>query len=389
MRTLRKNNHDKVIFLIHFSYMYNMKGGFKIWSTIVDYFLILGAIIGVGFASGKEICVFFFDFGGASLIGLLAFGLLYVYLFFVIQHISHKLQINSYDKFNAEMFGKLCKATNVVLLINFIITSAGMLAGADYLFETFFNVGYKIPSLILSVVTLVLLVGGIDKIKLVANIIIPVMLAVIVINSIGNITPQNVHMEITAQNGVMAIYYGLLFGVNNFVAAMPMLFETKLQRKGKLAVIVSICVVILLNILVFASNNFTTEMPMFELSENISPAFYYIYFATLVMALFSTLVICSYNTQKIICKNKKSIFVAILVVLINLIISNCGYHFIVQYLYVVSRIISGLYIVVLIILMIYKLIKFKINKKQNKIKNNQLKIVKKIKNLTISKNYFI
>lgn len=336
-----------------------MKGGCKLWSTIVDYFLILGAIIGVGFASGKEICVFFFDFGGASLIGLLAFGLLYVYLFFVIQHISHKLKINSYDEFNAKMFGKLCKLTNVVMLINFIITSAGMLAGADYLFETFFDVKYKVPSIVLSVITFVLLIGGINKIKLVANIIIPLMLAVIVINSIGNTTPQNVHMEISVQNGVMAIYYGLLFGVNNFVAAMPMLFETKLKSKGKLFVILTICVVILLNILVFASNNFSTSMPMFELSKNISPWFYYIYFATLIMALFSTLVICSYNTYKIVAKDKKSLFIISLVVLVNLIISNLGYNFIVQYLYVISGIISGVYIVALIVMMIVNLIKFK------------------------------
>ena len=70
-----------------------MKGGNKIWSTVVDYFLILGAIIGVGFASGKEICVFFFDFGAASIIGLIAFSLLYIYLFFIIQHINKKLCI--------------------------------------------------------------------------------------------------------------------------------------------------------------------------------------------------------------------------------------------------------------------------------------------------------
>ena len=43
-----------------------MKGGNKLWSTVVDYFLILGAIIGVGFASGKEICVFFFDYQGSD-----------------------------------------------------------------------------------------------------------------------------------------------------------------------------------------------------------------------------------------------------------------------------------------------------------------------------------
>ncbi len=359
-----------------------MKGGFKLWSTIVDYFLILGAIIGVGFASGKEICVFFFDFGGASLIGLLAFGLLYVYLFFVIQHISHKLKIKSYDQFNAKMFGRLCKFTNIVMLINFTITSAGMLAGADYLFENFFDFGYKVPSIILSVLTFVLLIGGINKIKIVANVIIPLMLAVIVINSIHNITPQNVHMEITVQNGVMAVYFGLLFGVNNFVAAMPMLFETKLKSKGKLVVILSICAVILLNILVFASNNFSTSMPMFELSENVSPWFYYVYFSTLIMALFSTLIICSFNAHNIISKNKKSLFTIAIVVLTNLIISNLGYNFIVRYLYVVSGIISGVYVIALIVMIIIHLIKFKnYNIRKNNLK--KLFIYKNIKNINL------
>ncbi|MBQ9795639.1 MAG: hypothetical protein IJW36_01580 [Clostridia bacterium] len=370
-----------------------MKGGKNLWSTVVDYFLILGAIIGVGFASGKEICVFFFDFGGASLIGLIAFGLLYIYLFFVIQHISYKLHINSYDEFNSQLFGKLCKLTKFVMLINFLITSAGMLAGADYLFDTFFGVKYRIPSIVLSVIAFAILLGGINKIKIIANIIIPIMLAVIVINSIKNITPQNVHMDITVQNGVMTVYYGLLFGVNNFVAAMPMLFETKLKSKGKLAVILSICIVILLNILVFASNNFSTEMPMFELSANVSPWFYYIYFTTLVMALFSTLVICSYNANNIVSRGKKSLFTIGLVVISNLIISNLGYDFIVQYLYVVSGIISAIYVVSLIILIIFKLAQFRINKKRF-IKNKKLvfKIKKHIKicnNKELNLHFFI
>ncbi len=347
-----------------------MKSGNKLWSTVVDYFLILGAVIGVGFASGKEICVFFFDFGGASLLGLLAFGLLYVYLFFVIQHISRKLKANSYDKFNQALFGKLCKLTNIILLINFVITSAGMLAGADYLFETFFKVGYKIPSLILSVITFVLLIGGIEKIKTVSNVIVPIMLAVIVINSIGNTTPQNVSLDISLQNGAVAIYYGLLFGVNNFVAAMPMLFETKLKSKGKSFVILTICLVILLNLIVFAGNVFTTDMPMFELSKNISPWFYYVYFATLIMALTSTLVICSFNTYKILSKQKKSIFIIALVVILNLIISNFGYSFIVQYLYVCSGIISGVYVIALMVLMTIKLIQLKINKNKKIIQKN-------------------
>ncbi len=360
-----------------------MKGG-KIWSTIVDYFLILSAIIGVGFASGKEICVFFFDFGGASLIGLLSFGLLYIYLFFVIEYVRRKLALNSYNEFNAKIFGKLSKLSNIVMLINFAITCAGMLAGADYLFATFFGIGYKIPSTILTVVTLLLLIGGIDKIKGVANFIIPVMIAAIVINSIGNITPQNVHMEITMKNSMMAVYYGLLFGVNNFVAALPVLFETKLKSKGKLLVIFSICLIILLNILVFACNSFSTDMPMFELSANVHSAFYYVYFVTLILALFSTLMICSYNMQTILLKNKKSLFGSIMIVLFNLLLSNVGYGFIVKYLYVVSGLISGIFVVLLIVLMIIKLIKFKSNDKLKAIRQKIIKNPKKY--LKIAKN---
>ncbi len=350
-----------------------MRSGFKLWSTIVDYFLILSAIIGVGFASGKEICVFFFDFGGASILGLCAFAVLYIYLFFVIQYINHKLNINSYDKFNSIVFGKFCKLTNIVLLINFIITSAGMLAGADYLFKTFFNIGHKIPSTILNLLTFILLIGGIKKIKAIANLIVPVMLTVIVINSLNNITPQNVHMEVVVQNGAMAIYYGILFGVNNFVAAMPMLFETKLKSKGKLFVILSVCIIILLNILVFASNSFSTSMPMFELSANVSIWFYYIYFLTLMLALFSTLVISSYNSYKIISKGKKSTFIIGFIVIINLIISNLGYNFIVDYLYVLSGIISGIYVLALIIMMIICMLKFRKNKHLNKKCKNKFK----------------
>ena len=327
----------------------------KLWSTVVDYFLILSAIIGVGFASGKEIGVFFFNFGKMSIVSLLCFGLLYVYLFFVISYVKNKLSLNSYNDFNAKIFGSLSKFCTIVMLVNFAITSAGMLAGADYLFKTFFGVGHKIPSMVLSVITFCLLLGGIEKIKSVANFIIPVMIATIVLNSIGNINPTNVHFDVCNQSSVVAVFYGLLFGVNNFVAALPILFEVKLKSKGKLLVILTICLIILLNILMLASNNFSTDMPMFELSKNISVSFYYIYFATLVLALFSTLMICSYNMQTILFKNQSS-FGAGVVVLFNLILSQVGYNFIVQYLYVASGMISAIFVVLMIVMIVVKLL---------------------------------
>ncbi len=335
--------------------------------TVVDYFLILGAIIGVGFASGKEIYVFFFQFGGASLIGLVAFGLLYVYLFFVIDYIKHKLKIGSYSQFNAIIFGRMTKLTNIFIIINFTITSAGMLAGADYMFKTFFNVGYKIPSIVLSVLAFVIILGGIEKIKLVSNIIVPIMLFAIVINGLKNINPQNVNLGINQGTTYIAVFYGILFGVNNFATALPIFFESGQKKLGRIFSILTICGIVLISILVLASNTFVSDMPMFEASANVSKTFYYIYFVTLILALFSTLMVCAYNNYKILSHNKKSIFVALIVVVANLILSNIGYGFIVRYLYVVSGIISAVYVLILVVMILIKLIQYK----RIKDKNNQ------------------
>ncbi len=326
---------------------------------MVDYFLILGAIIGVGFASGKEIYVFFFQFGGASLVGLIAFGLLYVYLFFVINYIKHKLNLGSYNQFNAAIFGRLTKITNVFVIINFTITSAGMLAGADYLFETFFNIGYKIPSVVLSILAFVIVLGGIDKIKLVSNIIVPVMLFAIVVNGIKNITPQNVNLSINMSTMHLAVFYGILFGVNNFATALPIIFQSNQKAMGRVVSIFTICGIILISILVLASRTFTTDMPMFEASASVSKTFYYLYFVTLILAIFSTLMVCTYNNYTIISGNKKSPFIALVIVLSNFILSNVGYGIIVRYLYVLSGIISGVYVLMLIIMIAVRLIKYK------------------------------
>lgn len=343
----------------------------NVWQTVVDYFLILGAIIGVGFASGKEIYVFFFQFGGASLIGLVAFGLLYVYLFFIIDYIKHKLSLNSYNEFNAAIFGKLTKITNVFIIINFTITSAGMLAGADYLFENFFNIGYSIPSIVLSVLAFVIVLGGIEKIKLVSNIIVPIMLFAIVINGLKNITPQNVNLNINISTIHLAIFYGLLFGLNNFATALPIIFESNQKRVGRVFSILTISGIILISILVLASHTFTTDMPMFEASKTVGKVFYYVYFVTLIMAIFSTLVVCTYNNYKIISPSKKSPFIAAIIVLANFILSNVGYGIIVRYLYVLSGIISGVYIIVLIVMVVIKLIKYgRSNNNPQKNKNN-------------------
>lgn len=331
-----------------------MRSGEK-WSTIVDYFLILSAIMGVGFASGKEICVFFFDFGKYSVLGLLAFGLLYIYLFLMVDYIKNKLKVKTYDAFNERVMGKFCKVSNILLIVNFLILCAGMLSGADYLFIT--RGANRLPSIVLCILTFITLLSGIKGVRVCANIIIPVLLAVIVLNFVGNLKPNNVSLPEVKTSWVIAVFYGLLYGVNNFLPLLPTLFLCDFKKKGRVFTAVSITAIMLLCVLMFASNTFSTSMPMFELSKNISNKFYIVYFVALVMALFSTLMICSYNAYALICNNRKSVFVAGIVVMAIFSLSNFGYEFVIKYLYVVSAVASGVYVLILTIFVGFYLIR--------------------------------
>ena len=332
-----------------------MSSGRK-WSTLVDYFLVLSSIVGVGFASGKEICVFFFDFGGFSFLGLIAFAVLYIYLFWLIDYIRIKLALNSYSDFNKIIFGRFCKITNIAMIVNFVITCALMTSGADYIFLIFLGLGYRLPTIILSVFGFIILLGGIDKIKVVANIMIPILIAVIVMNSIKNITPENVNFEIINKNAFMAVYYGLLFGVNNFIVALPIVFQTRKHFKSKFAVILSVALIILCNLLVLGSNNFSSDMPMLELSKNVSKSFYYIYFIALCVAIFTTFIICLFNTYSICTKNEKSVLIILLIIIFNLFLSSFGYNFLVKYLYLVSSLFSAVYVVIMLLNIFFILI---------------------------------
>jgi len=48
-----------------------------------------------------------------------------------------------------------------------------------------------------------------------------------------------------------------------------------------------------------------------------------------------------------------------------LLVSNLGYDYIVKYLYVISGMISGVYVIILVLLMMFKIIQLKKQQKQS------------------------
>ena len=157
----------------------------KLKVLLFDVFFIVSGLIGVGFATGKEISHFFIS-GYNIIIATIIFFAVFVILCWYFFHIKNKYNISTLTEINKLAFGKYYKWCNVLLLITFIVTNAAMLAGCDNLAKTYLNLNIPVISLFLSLVTFFIVLGGVNKIKYIANIIMPILILVIIINATFN-----------------------------------------------------------------------------------------------------------------------------------------------------------------------------------------------------------
>lgn len=106
-------------------------------------FVIIGTLIGAGFASGQEIYVFFFSFGIRGLFGVLISSILMGLVIYQTLKIINKYQINNYKDFLDILLSRNKDIKNIInLLVNIfiLVTFFIMIAGFGAYFEQEFSV---------------------------------------------------------------------------------------------------------------------------------------------------------------------------------------------------------------------------------------------------------
>lgn len=327
----------------------------KLKILLYDLFFVVSAIIGVGFATGREISHFFLA-GKNLVLAVAIFFIVFVLLSLFFLKTKQKHNINSLSQLNKLAFGKYNEIGNIVLMVLLIVTSSAMLSGCDNLIKTYLGINIPFGSLFLSAITFFVVVGGVVRIKSIANIVMPLLIGLIVLNACVNI---NFSLE---SNGslILDIAYPIIFCCENFIMLISVLLNTK--SNSKVLGFVSgglISLVVLLSAL--AISNLNTDMPMLTLSGRGGNIFFLIYLIGVIFALFTTLEISTYNCWQINKKNKQNnIFVLLLIILTNQLMAYLGFNFIVVYLYTGVGILSAIYLIILIIRLII------VNKKQTK-----------------------
>ena len=269
-------------------------------NSIKAILIIIGTVIGAGFASGQEINSFFAQYGRNGFYGLCLSNILTSIIIYKILKKADKENINNYkgliEKSNKTKVIKnlLNNVVNIFLLMSFYIMISG--------FVTYFYQEFNIPKIITGIIVLVLCyitfsqrIEGISKVN---NIIVPILILIIVIFGIkSKFWEGNIINTLETNNKIIWFVKSIEYASYNSILLIPILISIKkyTQEKEKLiSITVSIILMILSTILYFILLNFkqamNTEIPLVTIAGQYGCMYRYAYGIVIIFAIYSTMI---------------------------------------------------------------------------------------------------
>ena len=157
--------------------------------------VIIGTIIGAGFASGKEIYNFFARYGIIGLIGIIASTIVTWIIIYSSLRIIKNNNITNNEDFVTQIKGKkiLYSFVNIFLLVSFYI----MIAGFSAYFKQEFNVSPYISSTVICILIYLILTQKTNGIVKLNTILVPILIMIMLYVSIkyANIGSIDINMS--------------------------------------------------------------------------------------------------------------------------------------------------------------------------------------------------
>lgn len=146
-------------------------------------FVIIGTLIGAGFASGQEIYTFFFSFGIKGLLGILISSSLIGITIYKTFRIVYKNNINNYGDFLNSFIKnkKINNITNSIINIFILVSFYIMIAGFGAYLQQEFNLNSIIGSCILAILCLILFKTNVNGLVKVNEILIPILIVIVIL----------------------------------------------------------------------------------------------------------------------------------------------------------------------------------------------------------------
>ena len=307
--------------------------------------LIIGALIGAGFASGQEIYSFFYAYGSSGILGIIVTCSLIGLLIYKSLQIIYDNNIENYSEFlrvfikNDKVVAVINNIMNILLLVTFYI----MIAGFGAYFQQEFEINKIIGSAILATLSAIVFFTSVKGVLKVSEFIVPVLLIFII--WIGGINLFTINMD----TKVLAVKSGwLLSSISycsyNMILLIPVLISIKKQIKYKSNIkYIALCCGILMmtmSMLIYMLlirtdiEISTLEMPIVYVIRTFFAKYKVVYAFIILASIFTTAISIGIGFFFFFCKNERSYPQFVLFMCItSLLVSKIGFSKLVNLLY--------------------------------------------------------
>lgn len=321
--------------------------------------VIIGALIGAGFASGQEIFSFFYIYGKNGIYGILIMSILIGIFIYKSLKIIYQKQVYNYNDFlnlfikNTKIRNVILWIVNVLLLVSFYI----MVAGFGAYFEQEIGINRIIGSIVLNLLCVIVFFSNIKGVLKASNLIVPFLIFFIFFIGIKNIVQiRTIDFYQMKNNWILSM---LIYNSYNFILLMPVLISlkkqiTKKKNIKKVSILVTIIILILSISIFFLLLNANIkeienqEMPIVYIISNYFNKYKKIYAFIVLASIFTTAISVGIGFLQNISKNSNSYPQFVLFMCItSLLMSNIGFSKLLNLIYPVFGYIGILQIVII------------------------------------------
>ena len=318
---------------------------------------LIGTFIGAGFASGKEIYLFFFKYQVYGILGIIVSAIFIGYIIYKVLNISKRNDICNYNEFlNYLIKNKLIKIIliniiDVFLIISFCIMVSGFSAFIYQEFNINIIIGF-IFMLICSYCAFKRKATGIIKIN---NILIPIIIFIIFfivikkvnlyeLNFINGLNGEGFNINNWKIENFKFLIFSILYANYNLLTIIPIVVTmsnvTKNKKETKYISIICSIIIFILSMSIFAilsQSNFNItnlEMPVVFIVGRYGIFYKYIYCLVVGIAIFTTAISVGYGYLQNYENNKEKYNKKIiLLILCSIIAIPIGFSKLIELLY--------------------------------------------------------
>ena len=328
--------------------------------------VIIGTLIGAGFISGQEMYAFFYSYGKKGLLGLCICSYLISFIIYKSLKIIVKRNITGYkqllnvlNKKSKRKYFNSAYITNIIINVFIFITFCIMISGFGAYFSQEIGMNSIIGSSILAIICFIVLMGNIQRIIKVNEILVPIIIIFIVIVGFCNLKTidiYNLKNQIIESNKSNWLISSILYSSYNVILLIPILVTLRkyVNKESQIKfisiitgnIIFILAIILYLLLLKIDIDIGGIEMPILYVITKFLPKFKNIYGIIMIISIFTTALSLGLSFLKSTAHSKRSYTqIALIMCITSVFLSKIGFSNLINLLYPIFGVLGLMQIV--------------------------------------------